>query len=227
MTAPYAPVPPPAPTRRTADLALLLGLLALPLTFLAGIPAVVLGVQALRVADQVGGRGRAWTGIVLGSAMTLAALVAAGLLGVRLLDGLRDVAAPVGGAREQERAAARAAADDAALVQVVGVPLSRLQATPGIWLEHDPGASVDCLDSCSAVELSVRGAAAQDGSLARAALLERLRAQGYRAFDGTAGCPPLDPARPCSLLSPTGTGTVSLRPEPGSPAYVLRVDAGR
>jgi hypothetical protein len=98
VTAPYAPSwappPPPPTTRRSADLALLLGLLSLPFTLFTGIPAVVFGVKALRVADAVGGRGRAWTGIVLGSVMTVLPLVAAGLLVARVVDGARVTSPP-------------------------------------------------------------------------------------------------------------------------------------
>ena len=221
-----APFPPPPPTRTSADLALVLGLLALPTTFLTGVPAVFFGVKALRVADQVGGQRRAWTGIVLGGVMSLLAAAVLGLLALRVLDGLRDLAAPVGSERAQQRDAERAAADDAALVQAVGVPLAQLQGVPGLSLTHDPGATVDCLDSCSKAELVVTGAAARSGPLARDALLERLRQQGYRRLgeDGV-GCPPLDPASPCRLRTPTGTGTVVLSVEDG-PDYVLRVDAG-
>lgn len=223
--APWTPIPPPPPTRRTADRALLLGVLSLPFSLLAGVPAVALGVRALRVAHQVGGRGRAWAGIVLGSVMTIAAVVGFGLLGVRVVDGLRDAAVPGGSARAQERDAERATADDAALVRAVGVPLAQLRRIPGVVLRHDPGASVDCLDSCSEAELAVTGAAAETGALSRATLLERLRAQGYRdAFAGGDGCPPLDPARPCRLTAPDGRGSLQLSSEPGSSGYVLRVN---
>jgi hypothetical protein len=50
--------------------ALILGLLSIPLGFLAGIPAIVVGAHALRlikVSDgALRGRGPAWCGIVLG-----------------------------------------------------------------------------------------------------------------------------------------------------------------
>jgi len=228
VTTSYAAVPPPSPappTRRTADIALLLGLLSLPFTFLAGVPAIVFGVRALRVANQVGGRGRAWVGIGLGSVMTVAALVVLGLLGVRLVDGLRGVTALEGSARTEQRAAERAAVDDAALVQATGVSLDLLQAKAGVVLTHDPGATVDCIDSCSEAELEVTGAAAQSGSLARDVLLERLREQGYRdAIGGGAGCPALDPARPCRLRAPEGTATVQLTPDEAGAGYVLRIN---
>lgn len=225
MTAPHR-IPPPPPTRRSADVALVLGLLALPTTFVTGVPAIVFGVKALRAADQVGGRGRAWTGIVLGGLMTALALVVAVVLGLRLVDGLRDLSAPQGSERAQQRDAERVAEDDAALVRAVGVPLEELRALPGVTLTHDAGSTVDCVGSCSAAELAVTGAAARTGALARDALLERLRRQGYAETvrDGI-GCRPLDPARSCYLRPPGGSGLVELVSRAGSD-YLLRVDAG-
>ena len=49
---------------------LILGVLAVPLSILTGIPAIVVGAHALRIIDASGGtlkgRGTAWCGIVLG-----------------------------------------------------------------------------------------------------------------------------------------------------------------
>ncbi len=217
----HPPIPPPPPSRRTADLALLLGLLSLAFTFVAGIPAVVLGVRALRVADAVGGRGRARAGIALGAVTTAVAVVVLAVLGVRLVDGARDVGAPAGSERAQQRAQQRAAVDDAALVRATGLPLEQLQGRAGVTLTHDPGSTVDCVDSCSSVELAVTGQAAVSGPLAREVLLARL--QAYRDATGGAGCGAADPARPCRLRDPAGA-TLVLRVEAGRPDYVLRIE---
>jgi hypothetical protein len=95
-----------------------------------------------------------------------------------------------------------------------------------VTLFHDAGATVDCIDSCSNVEVAVTGAAAQSGPLSRDALLERLRGQGYRdAVTDRAGVSAAGPGRPCSLRPPSGRGSVTLVSDTGAD-YVLRVDGG-
>ena len=59
--------------------ALILGILAIPLGILTGIPAIVVGVHALRIIDAsegaLEGRRTAWSGIVLGG-LSVAAFIA-------------------------------------------------------------------------------------------------------------------------------------------------------
>jgi hypothetical protein len=59
--------------------ALILGILAIPLSILTGIPAIVVGVHALRIIDAsdgaLKGRRTAWAGIVLGC-LSVAAFIA-------------------------------------------------------------------------------------------------------------------------------------------------------
>lgn len=68
-TSPYDKYP-AGTTYSRARNALVLGVLAIPLSILAGIPAIVVGAHALRVIDvsdgALKGRGVAWAGIVLG-----------------------------------------------------------------------------------------------------------------------------------------------------------------
>ena len=74
----------PSATDSRARNALLLGVLAIPFSILAGVPAIFAGVHALRrieaSAGTLKGRGMAWCGIVLGAASVIAFVVGAALI---------------------------------------------------------------------------------------------------------------------------------------------------
>ena len=74
----------PSATDSRARNALLLGVLAIPFSILAGVPAIVVGAHALRrieaSAGTLKGRGPAWCGIVLGAVSVIAFVVGAFLI---------------------------------------------------------------------------------------------------------------------------------------------------
>ena len=74
----------PSTTESRARNALLLGVLAIPFSILAGVPAIFVGAHALRRIDAsagtLKGRGMAWCGIVLGAASVIAFVVGAFLI---------------------------------------------------------------------------------------------------------------------------------------------------
>ena len=74
----------PSATESRARNALLLGVLAIPFSILAGVPAILVGAHALRrieaSAGTVKGRGMAWCGIVLGAVSVVAFVVGAVLI---------------------------------------------------------------------------------------------------------------------------------------------------
>ncbi len=74
----------PSGTEDRARTALLLGVLAIPFSMVAGVPAIIVGAHALRrieaSAGTVKGRGMAWCGIVLGAASVIAFVVGAVLI---------------------------------------------------------------------------------------------------------------------------------------------------
>lgn len=77
-TSPYDGYPAGATYSRARN-SLILGVLAIPLSILTGIPAVVVGAHALRIIDasdgDLKGRGIAWGGIGLGC-LSIAAFLA-------------------------------------------------------------------------------------------------------------------------------------------------------
>lgn len=74
----------PVASESRARNALLLGVLAIPFSILAGVPAILVGAHALRrikaPAGTVKGRGMAWCGIVLGVGSVIAFVVGAVLI---------------------------------------------------------------------------------------------------------------------------------------------------
>lgn len=61
-----------------------------------------------------------------------------------------------------------------AAAALYGMSLEQLRLTDGVVVSGDPGADIDCFDSCSSTSVTVTGSAATQGPTSLAAVVERV-----------------------------------------------------